>query len=296
MARRALGGILLATRAKGVYEPAWSDYALSIRSVSEGPYADSPLGTRADGTWTLVGAHAAWRRPTEGGPRGRQAAQQALGSMRRKLGTVPLGPRTPRTHIPTGTGPDDDGCGWTCIDPGCAGCRAEELEAGGFIEAGVPEYLATRLARLLDFYEEQRTREWGFGACGRTADHTPSAPERRDSPGLAQQCHIRHDLAQYRHTRDDLALQRHTLAMLGARLRVARTACRGAGELAAALDRDLVVSLMSNEFEDGQAAKQSLAVLAALCHTIAGALSDAQQCFAEIDASGFAGLRTGDDL
>jgi hypothetical protein len=47
------GGILLATRAKGIYKPAWSDYALSIRSVSEGPYADSPLRTRADGTWTM---------------------------------------------------------------------------------------------------------------------------------------------------------------------------------------------------------------------------------------------------
>ena len=47
------GGILLATRAKGIYKPAWSEYALSIRSVFKGPYADGQLRSRTDGSWTL---------------------------------------------------------------------------------------------------------------------------------------------------------------------------------------------------------------------------------------------------
>ena len=47
------GGHLLATRAKGIYKPAWSEYALSIRSVFKGPYADGQLRSRTDGSWTL---------------------------------------------------------------------------------------------------------------------------------------------------------------------------------------------------------------------------------------------------
>ena len=47
------GGILLATRAKGIYKPAWSEYALSIRNVFKGPYADGQFRSRTDGSWTF---------------------------------------------------------------------------------------------------------------------------------------------------------------------------------------------------------------------------------------------------
>jgi hypothetical protein len=47
------GGILLASRAKRIYEPAWSEYALSIRSVLKGPHADGQWRSRIDGSWTL---------------------------------------------------------------------------------------------------------------------------------------------------------------------------------------------------------------------------------------------------
>jgi hypothetical protein len=47
------GGIILATRAKRIYEPAWSEYALSIRGVFKGPHADGKMHARIDGSWTL---------------------------------------------------------------------------------------------------------------------------------------------------------------------------------------------------------------------------------------------------
>jgi hypothetical protein len=57
---------------------------------------------------------------------------------------------------------DDDGCGWICLNPGCPELAAGELEAEHLVEAGVPEALAGRLARLVDHYldaEEARGRE-----------------------------------------------------------------------------------------------------------------------------------------
>jgi hypothetical protein len=93
----------------------------------------------------------------------------------------------------------------------------------------------------------------------------------------------------------ELGLERHLLAVLGARLNSARTACREAGDLAAELDRRLVVGYTSSCWKDGQAAKQTLAVLAQLSSTLEKALADAQGCFAEIDRSALTGLRSGDD-
>jgi putative restriction endonuclease len=40
----------LATRAKGIYKPAWSQYALSIRQTLDGPYADREPVRREDGS------------------------------------------------------------------------------------------------------------------------------------------------------------------------------------------------------------------------------------------------------
>ena len=57
---------------------------------------------------------------------------------------------------------DEDGCGWICLNPGCPELAAGELEAEDLVEAGVPEALAGRLARLIDHYvdaEEARARE-----------------------------------------------------------------------------------------------------------------------------------------
>ncbi len=59
---------------------------------------------------------------------------------------------------------DADGCLWICINPRCPELRVGELEAADLEEAGVPQALAGRLARLILHYvaegeEPPRTRE-----------------------------------------------------------------------------------------------------------------------------------------
>lgn len=45
-------GTLLATKAKGIYKPHWSTYALSVRQSLDGPYSDGDPRPRRDGTWS----------------------------------------------------------------------------------------------------------------------------------------------------------------------------------------------------------------------------------------------------
>src|SRR6266566_4619259 len=47
-------GTLLAARAKGIYKPEWTDYALSIRQTLDSPYGDRDPEGRPDGTWTYA--------------------------------------------------------------------------------------------------------------------------------------------------------------------------------------------------------------------------------------------------
>lgn len=44
-------GNRLATQAKGIYKPAYTDYALSVRQTLESPYADKEIVSRPDGSW-----------------------------------------------------------------------------------------------------------------------------------------------------------------------------------------------------------------------------------------------------
>ncbi|HEY3155369.1 MAG TPA: HNH endonuclease [Candidatus Eisenbacteria bacterium] len=46
-------GTLLAAKAKGIYKPAWSKYALSVRQSLGGPYPDREIEMRPDGGWRL---------------------------------------------------------------------------------------------------------------------------------------------------------------------------------------------------------------------------------------------------
>src|SRR4051794_15454460 len=48
------GETLLASKAKGIYKPNWSNYALSVRQSLGGPYQDRPPVLRADGTWVYL--------------------------------------------------------------------------------------------------------------------------------------------------------------------------------------------------------------------------------------------------
>jgi putative restriction endonuclease len=45
------GELLLASKAKGIYKPVWSTYALSVRQSLGGPYPDRDPIFRSDGTW-----------------------------------------------------------------------------------------------------------------------------------------------------------------------------------------------------------------------------------------------------
>jgi hypothetical protein len=49
---------------------------------------------------------------------------------------------------------DADGCLWICINPDCPELCAGELETEDLVEGGVPQALAARLVRLIDFYED----------------------------------------------------------------------------------------------------------------------------------------------
>jgi hypothetical protein len=46
--------VRLVNQAKGIYKPAGSDYALSVRQTLNGPYADKPVNVREDGTWQFL--------------------------------------------------------------------------------------------------------------------------------------------------------------------------------------------------------------------------------------------------
>lgn len=47
----SVGSVLLVTKAKGIYKPAWMDYALSVRQVLNSTYPDRDPVIRPDGTW-----------------------------------------------------------------------------------------------------------------------------------------------------------------------------------------------------------------------------------------------------
>ena len=47
-------GTLLASKAKGIYKPQWSEYALSVRQSLLGPYPDREVIHNSDGTWTYL--------------------------------------------------------------------------------------------------------------------------------------------------------------------------------------------------------------------------------------------------
>jgi hypothetical protein len=51
IAANAETGVRLATLAKGIYKPAYTDYALSVRQTIDGPYADKEIDRREDGSW-----------------------------------------------------------------------------------------------------------------------------------------------------------------------------------------------------------------------------------------------------
>ncbi len=44
-------GARLVNQAKGIYKPAYTDFALSVRTIQDGPYPDKEVEYRSDGSW-----------------------------------------------------------------------------------------------------------------------------------------------------------------------------------------------------------------------------------------------------
>lgn len=47
-------GTLLSSRAKGIYKPQWTKYAVSVRQTLISPYPDRDPVVRSDGTWSYL--------------------------------------------------------------------------------------------------------------------------------------------------------------------------------------------------------------------------------------------------
>lgn len=52
-------GAFLASKAKGIYKPEWTEYALSVRQTLNGPYSDQEPVFEADGSWSYLYAQEA---------------------------------------------------------------------------------------------------------------------------------------------------------------------------------------------------------------------------------------------
>ena len=74
------------------------------------------------------------------------------------------------------------------------------------------------------------------------------------------------------------------LARLHAHLLELGRLAEGAGALAAHLDDSLVVSYLSNDFGEAEQARQTLAVVGALCGVLCRTAGDAQDRLAGVDA------------
>ena len=144
---------------------------------------------------------------------------------------------------------DDDGCGWICLSPGCPELAAGELEAEDLVEAGVPEALAGRLARLVDHYADAEE------ARGREADAPARARERAQA-----------DLARL-----------HALLLELGRL------AEGAGALAAHLTTRSSSRTTATTSPRREDARQALAAVGALCAVLRRTAGDAQDRLAGID-------------
>jgi len=173
---------------------------------------------------------------------------------------------------------DADGCLWICIDPDCPELCAAELETVDLVEGGVPQALAARLVRLIDFYEdtieELHAQSAGHGEEGAEAGGGGAA-----APPLAG--------SRERAQAD--------LAALGRQVRELRRRSALAAAAADQLGVELVVSYASDDFAEAQDAQRALAAAAALCGVARHAAIDAEECLAGIDAE-LPGLLTTEEL
>ena len=173
---------------------------------------------------------------------------------------------------------DADGCLWICINPDCPELCAGELETEDLVEGGVPQALAARLVRLIDFYEDTIEELHAQGAGGGeegaeaggggAAAPPPAGSRERAQADLASLCR------QVRELRRRSALAAAAADQLGL---------------------EVLVSYHSNDFAAAQDAQRLLAAAAALCGAARHAAADAEECLAGIDP-GLPGLLTTEEL
>ena len=161
---------------------------------------------------------------------------------------------------------DAHGCLWICINPDCPELCAGELETEDLVEGGVPQALAARLVRLIDYYEdtieELHAQGAGHGEEGADAGGGGvAAPPLAGSRERAQA----------------------DLASLGRQVRELRRRSALAAAAADQLGLELVVSYQSDDFDEAQGAQRLLAATAALCGAAGRAAADAEECLAGID-------------
>ena len=160
---------------------------------------------------------------------------------------------------------DADGCLWICIDPDCSELCAGELETEDLVEGGVPQALAARLVRLIDYYEDPieelhaqsvgRGEEGADAGGGGAAAPPPAGSRERAQADLASLC------------RQVLELRRRSALAAAA---------------ADQLGLELVVSYHSDDFAAAQDAQRLLAA-AALCAAARPVAADAGECLDGID-------------
>lgn len=78
-------GTFLASKAKGIYKPRWTKYALSVRQSLRGPYPDKEPLVRPDGTWSY------WYFQENANPEERDSAYTNRGLIECLKGVVPVG-------------------------------------------------------------------------------------------------------------------------------------------------------------------------------------------------------------
>lgn len=84
----------LVNQAKGIYKPAYTDYALSIRTIQDGPYPDKDVEYRPDGSWVLH----YFQENSDPGQRDREATNRGL--MKCMEDGVPIGALVKRKPKP----------------------------------------------------------------------------------------------------------------------------------------------------------------------------------------------------
>jgi hypothetical protein len=141
----------------------------------------------------------------------------------------------------------------------------------------VPQALAARLVRLIDYYED--TIEELRASCGREGEEGAVAGGGAAAPPLT---------GSRERAQADLASLRRQVRELRRRSALAAAA-------ADQLGFELAVSYHSNEFAETQDAQRLLAATAALCGAARHAAADAEDCLAGIDPE-LPGLLTTSEL